>query len=128
MFLILYEEFVHYRQLFTDGRGFPQERNPTWLGYSLAKWDGETLVVDTVGFHDQTWLNDAGYPHTDALHVTERFRRRDFGHLDIQITIDDPKAYTRPWGFTVPFNLLPDTELIEFICDNEKDAAHLVGR
>jgi hypothetical protein len=84
--------------------------------------------VDTAGFNGQSWLDDPGHPHTEALHVIERFRRKDFGHLDIQITIDDPKAYTKPWTVTENFNLLADTELLENICENEKDVAHLVGK
>ena len=125
---LLYEAFNHYRQIFTDGRGFPENREPTWLGYSIGKWDGDVLVVDTVGFNDETLLDDGGYPHTDALHITERFRRKDFGHMEIAVTIDDPKAYTRPWGITIPYDLLPDTELIEAICAHEKDMPHMVGK
>ena len=126
--LILFEEMNHYRQVFTDGRGFPKDPNPTWLGYSIGKWEGDTFVVDTTGFNDQTWLDDPGHPHTDAMHAIERFRRPDFGHLEIAITIDDPKAYTTPWTVTARFDLLPDTELIENLCDNEKDAQHMVGK
>ena len=127
--LILFEEFNHYRQVFTDGRGFPKgDPNPTWFGYSIGKWDGDAFVAETTGFNDQTWLDDPGHPHTDAMRVTERFRRRDFGHLEIDITIDDPKAYTKPWTVTARFDLLPDTELIENICENERDAAHMVGK
>jgi hypothetical protein len=126
--LILFEEMNHYRQVFTDGRGFPKDPNPTWLGYSIGKWEGDTFVVDTTGFNDQTWLDDPGHPHTDAMHAIERFRRRDFGHLEIDITIDDPKAYTTRWTVTARFDLLPDTELIENLCDNEKDAQHMVGK
>ena len=126
--LILYEEFNHYRQLFADGRGFPKDTNPTWFGYSIGKWEGDTFVVNTTGFNDQSWLDDPGHPHTDAMRVIERFRRRDFGHLEIDITIDDPKAYTKPWTVTARFDLLPDTELIENICENEKDAQHMVGK
>ena len=126
--LILFEEMNHYRQVFTDGRSFPKDPNPTWLGYSIGTWEGDTFVVETTGFNDQTWLDDPGHPHTDAMHVAERFRRRDFGHLDIDITIDDPKAYSRPWTVTAHFDLLPDTELIENICENEKDAQHMVGK
>jgi hypothetical protein len=99
------------------------------MGYSIGKWEGDTLVVDTRGFvGENDWLDFGGHPATDALHFVERYRRRDFGHMDIQFTVDDPKAYTKPWTFNVPFDLLPDTELIEQICDNEKDAAHLVGK
>ena len=125
---ILYEEFNHYRQIFTDGRGFPPEMNETWFGYSIGKWEGDTLVAETAGFNDKSWLDDPGHPHTEALRVTERFHRRDFGHMDIQITFNDPKAYTKPWTVTMPFDLYPDTELIESICENEKDRSHIVGK
>ena len=125
---VLYEAFNHYRQIFTDGRSFPDEREPPWLGYSIGKWEGDTLVADTIGFNDETWLDDGGHPHTDALHITERFRRKDFGHMEIAVTIDDPKAYTKPWGITIPYNVLPDTELIEAICAHEKDMPHMVGK
>jgi hypothetical protein len=123
--LILYEQESRFRQVFTDGRRLPVEPNPTWLGYSVGHWDGSTFVVETSGFNDRTWLDDSGHPHTDAMRTTERFRRRDFGHMEMEIMIDDPKAYTRPWSITIPFALLPDTELIENICENEKDAARL---
>ena len=126
--VVLYEAFNHYRQIFTDGRTFPESREPTWLGYSVGKWDANILVADTIGFNDETWLDDGGHPHTDALHITERFRRKDFGHMEIAITIDDPKAYTKPWGATIPYDLLPDTELIEAVCSHEKDAPHMVGK
>jgi len=126
--IILFENFTQYRQIFTDGRNFPTERNPAWFGYSVGKWDGDTFVVDTEGFNDKSWLDDAGHPHTESLHTTERFRRRDFGHLDIEFTIDDPKTYSKPWSVTVPFELLPDTDIIENICENEKDAVRLRGK
>jgi len=126
--LILFEEMNHYRQVFMDGRAVPHDPNPTWFGYSIGKWEGDAFVVDTTGFNDKTWLDDPGHPHTDAMHVIERFRRRDFGHLEIDITIDDPKAYTKPWTVTARFDLLPDTELIENICENEKDTQHMVGK
>ena len=129
MIVMLFEAYNQYRQIFTDGRGHPKDDpQPTWLGYSVGKWEGETLVVDTIGFHDRTWLDDGGHPHSDALRVIERFRRRDFGHMEIQVTIDDSKAYTKPWGATIPYALLADTELIENICENERDATHLVGK
>jgi hypothetical protein len=101
---------------------------PTWFGYSVGKWEGDVFVVTTKGFNDQSWLDDPGHPHTDAMQVTERFTRRDFGHLEIEITIDDPKAYTRPWTVNARFDLMPDTELIENICENEKDTPHLIGK
>jgi hypothetical protein len=126
--VVLHEEFNHHRQIFLNGRRLPDNRTPRWLGYSVGKWEGDSLVVDTVGFVDGTWLDFRGHPATDALHLVERYRRPDFGHLEIQFTIDDAKAYLNPWGVTMTFNLLPDTELIEHICENEKDAAHLVGK
>ena len=126
--IVLFEAYNHYRQIFTDGRPLPKDPQPAWLGYSVGKWDGNTFVVDTIGLNDLTWLDDGGHPHSEALHVTERFTRRDFGHMDVQITIDDPQMYTRPWTVTIPKNLMADTELIEFICENEKDYAHMVGK
>jgi hypothetical protein len=125
---ILYEEFNNYRQIFTDGREFPANLDRRWLGYSIGTWEGDTLVVDTRGFVDETWLDFSGHPATDALHFVERYHRRDFGHLDIQFTVDDPKAYLKPWAVNVPFDVLPDTEMLEQICDNEKDTAHIVGK
>src|SRR5262249_26799519 len=101
---------------------------PAWLGYSVGKWEGDTFVVETIGLNDQTWLDDGGLPHTEKLKVTERFRRPDFGHMEIGITIDDPEAYTKPWSVTIPKNLMADGELIEFMCENEKDYVHLVGK
>jgi hypothetical protein len=123
--VILYEAFGLYRQIFTDGRPLPKDPQPSWQGYSAGKWQGDTLVVDTIGFNGQTWLDQAGHPITDAFHLTEGFHRRDAGHMDVQITIDDPKAYARAWTITEKFELLPDTELIEFVCENEKDVSHL---
>jgi hypothetical protein len=123
--IVLFENFTQYRQIFTDGRDFPEERAPTWFGYSLGKWDGDVFVVESLGFNDKSWLDDGGHPRSEAMKVTERFRRLDYGHLEIDFTFDDPKAYTRPWTVTVPFILLPDTEIIENICENEKDLAHI---
>jgi hypothetical protein len=119
--VILFEEFNHWRQIFTDGRMHPPVVQPSWFGYSVGKWDGDTFVVETIGFHDRSWLDNPGHPHSDAMRVTERFRRRDFGHMDITITIDDPKAYTRPWSANAKFELVPDAELLESVCENEKD-------
>jgi len=117
MVVILYEAVQSFRQIFTDGRELPKEPNPAWLGYSIGKWEGDAFVVETRGFNDMGWLDNAGRPATDALHVTERFRRKDFGHMDVQITIDDPKAYTKPWSMTLPLIFQPDDELIEYICN-----------
>ncbi|HEY4363533.1 MAG TPA: hypothetical protein VGN17_21380 [Bryobacteraceae bacterium] len=126
--LILYEFATRYRQILTDGRPHPAAMEPAWFGYSIGKWDGNTFVIDTRGFNDKSWLDDVGHPHTDALHTIERFRRLDFGHMTMDVTIDDPKAYAKPWTATVHFALIPDSELIEDICENEKDSAHAVGR
>ena len=128
MIAVLYEAYNHYRQIFLDGRPLPKPTQPSYLGYSVGRWEGETLVVDTTGFNDVGWLDDGGHPQTEALHVTERFRRRDFGHMDLQLTIDDPKAYTKPWGPTLRLNFQPDDELMESICENEKDVPHMVGK
>jgi hypothetical protein len=126
--VILYEAFTTFRQVFMDGRGLPEDPQPAWNGYSAGKWDGDALVIDTGGFNDLTWLDNAGTPHSDALHVTERYRRRDIGHLDIQITVDDPKTFLHPFTVTEHEHLLPDTTLLEFICsENNKDLKHLVG-
>jgi hypothetical protein len=126
--VILYEALHSYRQIFMDGRALPKDPNPQWMGYSVGHWEGDTLVVQSAGFVDNNWLDNSGHMGTEALRLTERFRRRDFGHIDLQLTIDDPKAYTKPW--TVNLQLIAsDTELIEYVCDeNEKDLKHLVGK
>jgi hypothetical protein len=128
LIVILHEEFNHHRQIFTDGRSMPEHRALTSFGYSSGRWEGDTLIVDTTGFVNDVWLDFRGHPATDALHVVERYRRRDFGHLEIQFTVDDPKAYRAPWSVTMAFDLLPDTELIEHICENERDADRIEGR
>ena len=126
--VIIYEAFTLWRQIFMDGRELIADPNPTWMGYSTAKWDGDTLVVDTRGFNGRLWLDQLGRPSTEALHVIERFHRRDFGHLDIHVTIDDPGAYTRPWSVKQEVALRHDTELMEFICnENNRDLEHLPG-
>lgn len=126
--VIVYETFNLWRQIFLDGRELGEDFTPAWFGYSTGKWDGDTLVVDTRGFNGKVWLDQAGRPTTDALHVIERFRRRDFGHMDIQITIDDPKAYTKPWTVTEEFRLSTNTELLEYVCnENNRDLEHLPG-
>jgi hypothetical protein len=118
-----------FRQIFTDGRPLPKEYEPTWMGYSIGKWDGDTLVVDTIGFHDKGWLDAGkGRPHSDQLHLVERFRRRDIGHIDVEININDPKTYAKPWTVNIGLELVPDTELIEGVCENERDVGHLVGK
>ena len=118
--IILFEEFNNWRQVFTDGRPLPIDPQPAWVGYSVGSWDGDAFVIRTSGFNDRSWLDAGGTPHTEALTTTERLRRVDFGHMEIEFTFDDPKAFTRPWSARVKFNLLPDTDLLEFHCDNEK--------
>jgi len=125
---LLYEQLNRYRQIFTDGRTHPQDPNPAWWGYSVGHWEGDAFVVETRGFNDQTWLDDSGYPHTEAMRSLERFHRASFGHMDLDVTIDDPKAYTRPWSVRIPLALMADTEMIEDVCDNEQDAKHIAGR
>jgi hypothetical protein len=128
LLLILYEDSPT-RQVFLDGRKLPADPNPTWTGYSVGHWDGDTLVVETTGFNDRTWLDLTGHPHSEALTVTERFRRVDVGHMRLEMTFDDPKTYVRPWTIGVDVTLMPDTELLENVCnENEKDHHRLVGR
>lgn len=127
--LIIYEALHSYRQLFLDGRPLPKDPNPTWMGYSTGHWEGDTLVVESSGFVENNWMDNGGHPATESLRLTERFRRPDFGHMEVEITIDDPKAYTKPWKVKLGFNAVPDLELIEYVCDeNEKDINHLVGK
>ena len=127
--IILYESRTIFRQIFTDGRQLPVDPNPNWQGYSIGHWDGDALVVETAGSNGKVWMDTNGHPVTDALKLTERFRRRDMGHLDLEITIDDPKAYTKPWTVKQVANLQPDTELLEYICEeNNRDVGHFVGK
>jgi hypothetical protein len=129
LFVILSERDVTYRQVFLDGRPLPDDPDPTWNGYSVGRWDGDALVVNTIGFRDDTWLDRNGSPMTAAAKVTERFRRINFGRLEIDVTVDDPKAYTRPWTVTLTQQLAPDTELLDYHClDNERDRGHMVGK
>ena len=117
----------NFRQIFLDGRSLSTDPNPTWQGYSVGRWDGETLVVESNGFNDKSWVGRPGFPHTEALRVTERYRRRDFGHMDVQITFDDPKTFVRPWTATTELLYDPDTEMLEFVCnENEKSVQHFV--
>lgn len=125
---ILYDDLT-YRQIFLDGRELPKDPNPSWMGYSVGHWERDTLVVESSGFNERSWLDMGGHPHTEALRTTERFRRTSFGRIELQVTFDDSKAYKKPWTVSFGVNLAPDTEMIEFVCaENEKDRAHLVGR
>lgn len=117
--LLLFEWDHWVRQVWTDGRGHPQDPDPSWMGHSIGRWDGDTLVVDTVGLNDKTWIDSIGYPHSDALHLIERYRRLNRDELQVNITIDDPKAYTKPWTANVVFTLRPDWEISETVsCEN----------
>jgi hypothetical protein len=122
---ILYEGDTVYRQIFTDGRTHAETTIPSWMGYSVGHWEGDTLVVETTGFNDRSWLDRIGHTHSELLRVVEKFRRKDLGHLEIAITIDDPKTFTRPITFTQTNTLTPDGDLLEYFCsDNEQDSAH----
>ena len=127
--VILYQGTTNsvHRTIFTDGRELPKDPNPTWMGYSVGHWEGETLVVDTAGFNDRGWLDIEGHPHSEALHITERFRRRDFGHMDLVMTIEDPKAFTKPFSIQIPKTLEPDTDLLESVCENDTSVPHMLG-
>lgn len=129
LLIILNELDTSYRQIFTDGRPLPVDPTPSWNGYSSGKWQGDTLVVETSGFRDGIWLDAAGNPMTDAAKITEKFRRPDFGHLEIELTVEDPKAYTKPWTVMLKQVIQLDTDLLDFVCgDNEKDAPHLSSK
>ncbi len=126
LIVVLQEGDGSVRQIFTDGRKHTPDPQPTWMGYSIGKWEGDSLIVDTVGFNDRGWLDGGGHPHSEALHTTERYRRRDFGHLDVQLTIDDQVMYTKPFTIKYTLNLVPDSDVAEFACaENEKDLAHM---
>jgi hypothetical protein len=124
--MLLYEAGNLHRQIHTDGRPLPKEFDlPAFNGYSTAHWERDTLVVETAGFNDKTWLDASGHPHSDALHVTERLRRPSFGRLDYELTFNDPKRYTQPFTVKIPHNLLPDSDIFETSAENEKDCAHI---
>jgi hypothetical protein len=126
---ILYEHQVTYRQIFTDGRPLPVDPNPSWVGYSSGTWEGDTLVVHSMGFREGIWLDANGSPLTPDARITERFRRVNFGKMEIELTVDDPKAYATPWTVTLNQFLELDTDLLDYVCtENERDARHLVGR
>ena len=126
--IMLVEEGNVYRQIYTDGRPLPTDPQPSWFGYSTGKWEGDTLVVETIGFNDKAWLDGAFHPRSEALRMTERYRRRDFGHIDAEITFDDPKMYTKPFSIKVTHLLQADSDILENVCaENEKDRAHMKG-
>jgi len=127
--VILNELGASYRQIFTDGRALLTDPNPTWNGYSTGKWDGDLLVVHTNGLRDGLWLDARGSPLTEAATITERFRRPNFGQLQIEITVDDPKAYTKPWTVTINQVIRLNTDLLDKIMnENEKDLQHIITK
>jgi hypothetical protein len=129
MTIFLYESRTIFREVLTDGRALPKDPNPTWQGYSIGRWEGDTFVVESNGFNGKAWMDTNGHPTTDALHLVERYHRKDFGHLEIEIQIDDPKAYTKPWTVNEVAVYQPDTELLEYICEeNNRDPGHFVGK
>jgi hypothetical protein len=127
--MMLLESGMLYRQIFTDGRELTANAAPTWLGYSVGQWSGDEFVIRSTGFNGKAWLDSNGLPTSDALRVTERLHRRDYGHMEVQITIDDAKIYATLWTVTLPLELMPESELMEFIClENEKDLRHIVAQ
>jgi Carboxypeptidase regulatory-like domain len=128
--VMLFEDDVpSHRTVYLDGRPHPKDPNPNWMGHSIGHWDGDTLVVDTVGFNDKTWLDNQGHPHTEMLHVVERIRRPDAGHLEIEFTVEDPAAYRKPWIIRRVADLYRDGEIGEYVCaEGERDAPHMVGK
>jgi hypothetical protein len=126
--LILYEEMTMFRQIFTDGRPLPESPEPSFLGHSVGRWDGDVLVVDAIGFRDNGWLDAMGHPHSGAMRVTQRFHRRTFGTMDVQVTVDDAANYVRPFTYTFTKRLRPKDEIIEAVCENEKFQAQLKAR
>ena len=124
--VLMYEIDNTRRQIYTDGRKLPVDPNPAWLGYSVGRWEGDTLVVDTAGFNDQVTIDTRGHPHSEQLRIQERFHRIDFGHMELQITVDDPKMYTKPITFKVTQLLVPDSDILESFCnENERDRPHM---
>jgi len=127
--VILHEDGDPARQIHTDGRPLPKDPQPSWMGYSVGKWEGDTLVVETIGFKEMSWLDLEGHPGSEALRIRETYRRRDFGHMDLEVTLEDPKFYTRPFTIKTNLNLIPDSDVLENICaENEKDRAHIKSR
>jgi hypothetical protein len=128
-YFILFEGNIHsYRQIFMDGRKHPEDPDPTWYGHSIGYWDGPTLVVDSVGFNDKFWFDYVGHPHTEMLHTIERYTRSDLGNMQIEVTIEDPGTYTKPFTTVGRARLMPNTDLLEYICqENNSDLDHLSG-
>lgn len=127
--IVILNPDLTYRQIFMDGRALETDPNPSWMGYSVGRWEGDTLVVESNGYNDRTWLDRDGHPHTEALRVTERYRRPDFGHIELDVTLHDPTLYAAPWTAAVGLRLAADTELLEYVCnENTKPREHWVGK
>ena len=127
--IVILNEDLTYRQIYMDGRALETDANPDWMGYSVGRWEGDTLIVESAGFNDRTWLDAGGHPHTEALRMTERYRRTDLGHLEISVTFQDPKAYSRPWTVPVSAQLAVDTEMLEDVCErSDHSREHWVGK
>jgi hypothetical protein len=126
MIAVLYESYNHFRQIFLDGRALPPVTQPAYMGYSVGHWEGDTLVVETTGLDERGWLDMNGHPQTETTHITERYHRRDFGHMDLQLIIEDPNAYAKPWGVNLVLNYFADEDMIENLCENERDYSHMV--
>jgi hypothetical protein len=130
LLVILFEDYPGFRQVFLDGRAHPANWDPTWMGHSVGKWEGDEMVVDTVGFNDRSTLGGIGggpIPHTEMLHMTERYKRVDFGHMDLAVTFEDPGTFVKPFHSNVKLHLTPQEEIMEFVCENNKPE-HLVGK
>lgn len=130
LLVMLFEDDIpSHRQVFLDGRGHPKDPNPMWMGHSIGHWEGDTMVIDTVAFDDRSWLDTPGHPHTEMMHVVERFRRPNWGHLEIEFTIDDPAAYAKPWKIVRAAELDTADDIGEYVCtENEKDVGHMIGK
>jgi hypothetical protein len=128
LLITLFENVPNYRQVYLDGRAHPKEPNPSWLGHSTGTWQRDTLVIDTVGFNDKSWVGLA-YPHTEMLHVIERYRRPDRGHLEVEVTIEDPGTFTKPWKQRYTWYLAPEDDVLEYVCsENNSDPQHMTGK
>jgi len=126
LLVVLYDGINPQRMIYMDGRKHVSDPLPTWMGYSVGTWEGDTLVVDSRGFNDRTWLDAFGHPRTESMHIVERIRRRDFGHIEVQMTFDDPAAYTKPFSIRFTQTLRPNMDIIEGVCaENERDRAHI---
>jgi hypothetical protein len=127
--VMLFEAGDPARQIYTDGRSLPKDPQPSWMGYSAARWEGDTLVVETAGFNSKGWIDFLGHPRSESMRITERYRRRDFGHMDLEMTFEDPKYYSQPFSIKTGVNLVPDSDVLDYVCtENEKDRVHLETR